>query len=270
MGRSVKEAARLLSYMSGLDAEDTKTLKIPQGMELDFFSNLSKESLQGKTVGLMSASTNEPEEKRLIAKAEKVLIDAGAKVIMLSDKTKYPGEEEFFVLLYEFREGVNKYLSQGLNQPKNLKELIGFNIKNKDTVLTHFDQNIFLFSEETFGQKEKYLAALKKTKNISTEHIDSLLKKERLSAIVGLTRGPAWEIDYKGGDEAASQKQPSWGIGGYAAMAGYPHITIPLGFVKGLPVGLSFISSAWRDKEVIEMAYAFEQKNKLLQEQRKE
>ena len=154
MGRSVKEAARLLSYMSGLDAEDTKTLKIPQGMELDFFSNLSKESLQGKTVGLMSASTSEPEEKRLIAKAEKVLIDAGAKVIMLSDKTKYPGEEEFFVLLYEFREGVNKYLSQGLNQPKNLKELIGFNIKNKDTVLTHFDQNIFLFSEETFGQKK--------------------------------------------------------------------------------------------------------------------
>ena len=97
-----------------------------------------------------------------------------------------------------------------------------------------------------------------------------MLKKERLSAIVGLTRGPAWEIDYKGGDEAASQKQPSWGIGGYAAMAGYPHITIPLGFVKGLPVGLSFISSAWRDKEVIEMAYAFEQKNKPLQEQKKE
>ena len=270
MGRSVKEAARLLSYMSGLDAEDTKTLKIPQGMELDFFSNLSKESLQGKTVGLMSASTSEPEEKRLITKAEKVLIDAGAKVIMLSDKTKYPEEEEFFVLLYEFREGVNKYLSQGLNQPKNLKELIGFNIKNKDTVLTHFDQNIFLFSQETFGQKEKYLAALKKTKNISTEHIDSLLKKQRLNAIVGLTRGPAWEIYYKGGDEAASQKQLSWGMGGYAAMAGYPHITIPLGFVKDLPVGLSFVSSAWRDKEVIEMAYAFEQKNKPLQEQSKE
>ena len=97
-----------------------------------------------------------------------------------------------------------------------------------------------------------------------------MLKKERLSAIVGLTRGPAWEIYYKGGDEAASQKQLSWGMGGYAAMAGYPHITIPLGFVKGLPVGLSFISSAWRDKEVIEMAYAFEQKNKPLQEQSKE
>ena len=266
IGNSVKEASRLLSYMAGTDPEDPKTLKIPQDMELDFFSNLSKESLQGKTVGLMSASTSEPEEKRLITKAKKVLIAAGAKVIMLADKTNYPGEEEFFVLLYEFREGINKYLSQGLDQPKNLKELIDFNLKNKNTVLTYFDQNIFLFSEETFGQKEKYLAALKKTKFVSTNHIDNLLKKEELSAIVGLTRGPAWEIDYEGGDETASQKQLSWGMGGYAAMAGYPHITIPLGFVKGLPVGLSFISSAWRDKEVIEMAYAFEQKNKPLQQ----
>ena len=121
MGRSVKEAARLLSYIVGPDPKDPKTLAIPENMELDFFSNLSKESLQGKAVGLMSASTDEPEEKRLIAKAEKVLIAAGARVVMLSNKTTYPGEEEFFVLLYEFREGINKYLSQGLDQPKNLK-----------------------------------------------------------------------------------------------------------------------------------------------------
>jgi Asp-tRNA(Asn)/Glu-tRNA(Gln) amidotransferase A subunit family amidase len=265
MGRSVTEAARLLSYIAGPDPKDPKTLKIPKTMDLDFFSNLSKKSLQGKVVGLMSASTDEPEEKRLINKAEKVLIAAGAKVVMLSNKTTYPGEEEFFVLLYEFREGINKYLSQGLDQPKNLKELIDFNRKNKDSVLTHFDQSIFLFSEETHGQKEKYLAALKKTKSVSIKHFNSLLKKKGLNAIVGLTQGPAWEIDYEGGDAAATQKQLSWGIGGYAAMAGYPHITIPLGFVKGLPVGLSFISSEWHDREVINMAYAFEQKNQPLQ-----
>ena len=270
MGRSVTEAARLLSYIAGPDPKDPKTLKIPKTMDLDFFSNLSKKSLQGKVVGLMSASTDEPEEKRLINKAEKVLIAAGAKVVMLSNKTTYPGEEEFFVLLYEFREGINKYLSQGLDQPKNLKELIDFNRKNKDSVLTHFDQSIFLFSEETHGQKEKYLAALKKTKSVSIKHFNSLLKKKGLNAIVGLTQGPAWEIDYEGGDAAATQKQLSWGIGGYAAMAGYPHITIPLGFVKGLPVGLSFISSAWHDREVINMAYAFEQKNQPLQQQKQE
>jgi len=209
----------------------------------------------------MSASSNEPEENRLIIKAKTILISAGAKVVMLTNKGNYPGEEEYFVLLYEFREGINKYLSTHPNQIKNLKELINFNIKNKNTVLTHFDQDIFLLSEQTKGQKEKYLDALKVTKTTSTEHIDSLLNKNGLDAIVGLTRGPAWEIDYEGGDQAAAKNQLSWGMGGYAAMAGYPHITIPLGFVNNLPVGLSFISTAWHDKKIIEMAYAFEQAN---------
>jgi len=263
MGTNVKDAARLLSYMAGFDPGDPATAKIPKNMRLNFSTNLSKTNLKGKTIGLMSASSNEPEENRLIIKAKTILIAAGARVIMLAAKQDYPGEEEYFVLLYEFREGINKYLSTHPNQPKNLKELIDFNIKNKNTVLTHFDQNIFLLSEQTKGQKEKYLNALKITKSVSTEHIDNLLNKNGLDAIVGLTMGPAWEIDYEGGDQAAAKNQLSWGMGGYAAMAGYPHITIPLGFVQGLPVGLSFISTAWQDKNIIEMAYAFEQANNL-------
>jgi len=263
MGTNVKDAARLLSYMAGFDPGDPATAKIPKNMRLNFSTNLSKTNLKGKTIGLMSASSNEPEENRLIIKAKTILIAAGARVIMLAAKQDYPGEEEYFVLLYEFREGINKYLSTHPNQPKNLKELIDFNIKNKNTVLTHFDQDIFLLSEQTKGQKEKYLNALKITKSVSTEHIDNLLNKNGLDAIVGLTEGPAWEIDYEGGDQAAAKNQLSWGMGGYAAMAGYPHITIPLGFVQGLPVGLSFISTAWQDKNIIEMAYAFEQANNL-------
>jgi len=263
MGTNVKDAARLLSYMAGFDPGDPATAKIPKNMRLNFSTNLSKTNLKGKTIGLISASSNEPEENRLIIKAKTILIAAGARVIMLAAKQDYPGEEEYFVLLYEFREGINKYLSTHPNQPKNLKELIDFNIKNKNTVLTHFDQDIFLLSEQTKGQKEKYLNALKITKSVSTEHIDSLLNKNGLDAIVGLTMGPAWEIDYEGGDQVAAKNQLSWGVGGYAAMAGYPHITIPLGFVQGLPVGLSFISTAWQDKNIIEMAYAFEQANNL-------
>lgn len=261
MGTNVKDAARLLSYMAGFDPGDPATAKIPKNMRLNFSTNLSKTNLKGKTIGLMSASSNEPEENRLIIKAKTILIAAGARVIMLAAKQDYPGEEEYFVLLYEFREGINKYLSTHPNQPKNLKELIDFNIKNKKTVLAHFDQDIFLLSEQTKGQKEKYLDALKITKAVSTEHLDNLLNTNELDAIVGLTMGPAWEIDYEGGDQAAAKNQLSWGMGGYAAMAGYPHITIPLGFVQGLPVGLSFISTAWQDKKIIEMAYAFEQAN---------
>ena len=263
MGANVKDAARLLSYMVGFDPEDPATSNIPKDMQLSFSTNLSKTSLRGKTIGLMSASSNEPEENRLIIKAKTILISAGAKVVMLTNKGDYPGEEEYFVLLYEFREGINKYLSSQTNQVKNLKELINFNIKNKDAALAYFDQDIFLLSEQTKGQKQKYLDALETTKTISTEHIDSLLNKNGLDAIVGLTRGPAWEIDYEGGDAEATQKQLSWGMGGYAAMAGYPHITIPLGFVNNLPVGLSFISTAWHDKKIIEMAYAFEQTSNL-------
>ena len=261
MGTNVKDAARLLSYMAGFDPGDPATAKIPKNMRLNFSTNLSKTNLKGKTIGLISASSNEPEENRLIIKAKTILIAAGARVIMLAAKQDYPGEEEYFVLLYEFREGINKYLSTHPNQPKNLKELIDFNIKNKKTVLAHFDQDIFLLSEQTKGQKEKYLDALKITKTVSTEHLDNLLNTNELDAIVGLTMGPAWEIDYEGGDQAAAKNQLSWGMGGYAAMAGYPHITIPLGFVQGLPVGLSFISTAWQDKKIIEMAYAFEQAN---------
>ncbi len=263
MGTNVKDAARLLSYMAGFDPGDPATAKIPKNMRLNFSTNLSKTNLKGKTIGLMSASSNEPEENRLIIKAKTILIAAGARVIMLTAKQDYPGEEEYFVLLYEFREGINKYLSTHPNQPKNLKELIDFNIKNKKTVLAHFDQDIFLLSEQTKGQKEKYLGALKITKAVSTEHLDNLLNTNELDAIVGLTMGPAWEIDYEGGDQAAAKNQLSWGMGSYAAMAGYPHITIPLGFVQGLPVGLSFISTAWQDKRIIEMAYAFEQANNL-------
>ena len=262
MGANVKDAARLLSYMAGFDPDDPATSNIPKDMPLSFSSSLSKTSLKGKTIGLLSASSNEPEENRLITKAKTILVSAGAKVVMLTSKGDYPSEEEYFVLLYEFREGINKYLSSQTSQVKNLKELISFNIKNKDTTLTYFDQDIFLLSEQTKGQRQKYLDALKTTKTTSTKHIDGLLNKNGLDAIVGLTRGPAWEIDYEGGDQAAAKKQLSWGVGGYAAMAGYPHITIPLGFVKSLPVGLSFISTAWHDKKIIEMAYAFEQANK--------
>jgi Asp-tRNA(Asn)/Glu-tRNA(Gln) amidotransferase A subunit family amidase len=263
MGTNVKDAARLLSYMAGFDPGDPATAKIPKNMRLNFSTNLSKTNLKGKTIGLISASSNEPEENRLIIKAKTILIAAGARVIMLAAKQDYPGEEEYFVLLYEFREGINKYLSAHPNQPKNLKELIEFNINNKKTVLAHFDQDIFLLSEQTKGQKEKYVNALKITKAVSTEYLDNLLNKHELDAIVGLTMGPAWEIDYEGGDQAAAKNQLSWGMGGYAAMAGYPHITIPLGLVQGLPVGLSFISTAWQDKNIIEMAYAFEQANNL-------
>ena len=127
--------------------------------------------------------------------------------------------------------------------------------------MEHFGQEIFIESAETLGQRGKYMRSVELTTRESRNYIDSLLNEYNLDALVGLTRGPAWLINYDGGDEKAIEDQRSWGTGGFAAMAGYPHITIPFDLVDGLPVGISFISTAWDDKSIIEMAYAFEQEN---------
>ena len=127
--------------------------------------------------------------------------------------------------------------------------------------MEHFGQEIFIESAETLGQRSKYMRSVEFTTKESRNYIDSLLNEYNLDTLVGLTRGPAWLINYDGGDEQAIENQRSWGNGGFAAMSGYPHITIPFGLVDGLPVGISFISTAWDDKSIIEMAYAFEQEN---------
>tara|TARA_B100001750_G_C15480388_1_gene585063 strand:- start:614 stop:1831 length:1218 start_codon:yes stop_codon:yes gene_type:complete len=128
--------------------------------------------------------------------------------------------------------------------------------------MEHFGQEIFIESAETLGQRSQYMRSLQLTTTESRNYIDGLLNDHKLDALVGLTRGPAWLINYDGGDEKAIEDQRSWGNGGFAAMSGYPHITIPFDLVDGLPIGISFISTAWDDKSIIEMAYAFEQENK--------
>ena len=127
--------------------------------------------------------------------------------------------------------------------------------------MKYFGQEIFIESTETVGQKEKYMRSIELTTTESRKYIDSLLVEHSLDVLVGLTQGPAWLINYNGGDNKAIEDQRSWGTGGFAAMAGYPHVTIPFDLVDGLPVGISFISTAWSDKTLIEMAYALEQEN---------
>ena len=196
-----------------------------------------------------------------MAKATKIFGKLGAEVLTISETKEYPGEEEFFVLLFEFRQGINKYLRKTNSGLQNLNQLIAFNNQNKDVAMEHFGQEIFIESAETLGQRGKYMRSVELTTRESRNYIDGLLNEYNLDALVGLTRGPAWLINYNGGDEKAIEDQRSWGTGGFAAMAGYPHITIPFDLVDGLPVGISFISTAWDDKSIIEMAYAFEQEN---------
>ena len=261
MAKTVKEAARVLEYMAGYDPKDKRTSAIPADFNFQFAQNLNELSLQSRRIGLLSSGSEDSEGSKLLTKATEILGKLGADVILISETKEYPGEEEFFVLLFEFREGINKYLRKTHSDLQNLNQLIAFNNQNRDVAMEHFGQEIFIESAETLGQRGKYMRSVELTTRESRNYIDSLLNEYNLDALVGLTRGPAWLINYDGGDEKAIEDQRSWGTGGFAAMAGYPHITIPFDLVDGLPVGISFISTAWDDKSIIEMAYAFEQEN---------
>jgi len=261
MAKTVKEAARVLEYIAGYDPKDRATRAIPSDFNFQFTQNLNKLSLQSRRIGLLSSGSKDTEGSKLLAKATKIFGKLGAEVLTISETKEYPGEEEFFVLLFEFRQGINKYLRKTNSGLQNLNQLIAFNNQNKDVAMEHFGQEIFIESAETLGQRGKYMRSVELTTRESRNYIDGLLNEYNLDALVGLTRGPAWLINYNGGDEKAIEDQRSWGTGGFAAMAGYPHITIPFDLVDGLPVGISFISTAWDDKSIIEMAYAFEQEN---------
>ena len=261
MAKTVKEAARVLEYIAGYDRKDRATRAIPSDFNFQFTQNLNKLSLQSRRIGLLSSGSKDTEGSKLLAKATKIFGKLGAEVLTISETKEYPGEEEFFVLLFEFRQGINKYLRKTNSDLQNLNQLIAFNNQNKDVAMKHFGQEIFIESAETLGQRGKYMRSVELTTRESRNYIDGLLNEYNLDALVGLTRGPAWLINYNGGDEKAIEDQRSWGTGGFAAMAGYPHITIPFDLVDGLPVGISFISTAWDDKSIIEMAYAFEQEN---------
>ncbi len=126
--------------------------------------------------------------------------------------------------------------------------------------MPHFEQEIFYKSISALENDEGYLKALKMVAKVRNE-FDELLKNNDLDSFVGLTRNPAWQIDYEGGDDAAMADQVSYGNGAYAAIAGYPHLTIPLASINNLPVGISLIGPAWSDAMLLQMGYELE-KNK--------
>ena len=260
MGRSVEKAAEILEIIAGKDINDPATLDIPEDFNFDFTSNLNQDSLKGKRFGLLSTGSNDKDGKKALQKIKKILENSGAIVVDVQDERQYPGEAELLVLMYEFKENLEKYLATSNSPYKTLSELIAFNDANKEKVLKYFDQSIFIDSDKTSSQKEEYLIALDQI--IDTRNgIDKLLEENNVDALVGLSWSPAWAINHDGGDDEAIAAYRFWVNGSYAAMAGYPHITVPLDYIDGLPIGMSFIGTAWSDKKLIEYAYSFEQLN---------
>ncbi|RFZ81077.1 amidase [Mucilaginibacter terrenus] len=259
MTRTVKDAAILLGIMAGADPNDSYTLKSKP--EKDYTKYLDVNGLKGKRIGVEKIKhPANPGLELLLNEAIATLKKLGAEVVEveLYEKLKAADGAEFQVLLYEFKDGLNKYLSTAGASVKNLADVIAYNNTNKGKAMPFFQQETLEMAQAKGDLSSKeYIDALKKSTVVSRNAIDSILADNKLDAICGATNGFAVCIDLVNGDydNGFSFSTP-------AAMAGYPHITVPMGAWHDLPMGLSFFSTAWKEGELISMAYAYEQASK--------
>jgi Asp-tRNA(Asn)/Glu-tRNA(Gln) amidotransferase A subunit family amidase len=258
MGKSVKIVAQTLQAISGEDINDIKTKDIPQNLDQNFIEATNNKTLEGKRFGLLKSGFDNKFGKEFLKKIERDIANLGGTIVLIDDKRNYPSEEEYFVLLYEFKHGLESYLKTAFEKKKSLQELIDFNNANSEKVMRLFGQEIFYAAIEASSNKDKYLESLEILK-ASTKETILLMDRYKLDAFIGLTRGPAWKTNKKGGgDNEAMNEVISFGNGGYAAIGGLPHITIPYFSINGFQVGLSLIGKPWSDKEIISYASALE------------
>ena len=256
MGLSVDIVAKTLEVISGYDENDPATSFIPSNFDFNFSSATKNISLKGVRLGLLDSENSNLQVIKLHKKIKEIVNSLGGEVILINDDRDYPGDAEYYVLLYEFRVGLEEYLKNTNSSMKTITDIIDFNNKNKDIVMPYFGQDIFYKSVESTSYL-KYLWSKYKL-NKSYKSTKDLLEKYDLDAFIGLTRGPAWKINYDGGDYIAMNDSPQFGSGGYAAHNGMPHITIPYFEINKFPVGISIIGDRWTDKMIIEYASAIE------------
>jgi amidase len=259
MARTVKDAAILLGALAEFDPTDAETHISKGEIYTDYTQFLENEDLKGIRIGIASEMIGfNSKVDALFRSAVKSLQQLGAEII---EETKFEhqrkwGSPSYQVLLYEFKADLNKYLNEHPNAPvKSMEEIIEFNKKNADREMPWFDQEIFEMAQSKGDlSTEEYLKALEDSKKYAgKEGIDAVMEKHSLDAVIAQTNGPAWTIDWINGDHF------SGGSSSPAAISGYPNVTVPMGFVKGLPVGISFFGKAWSEPKLLKIAHAFEQ-----------
>jgi amidase len=264
MTRSVKDAALMLSAMAGNDPQDPATANANQ-YATDFAAELDK-SIKGKKIGVFKAvQSDHPEIIAAFEKASKQLEAMGAELVVI-DTFETP--ENFWtnalnVLLIEFKHELNKYLASTPKsvESRTLEDLIAFN-QNNEREFAIFDQSLFLQAQDTNGYDEEYKTALAFLRNATrTNGIDKLLKDYDVDAIIMPSQTPAFLIESVYGDSFAGGFA---GAGWLAAIAGYPHVSVPMGQMKGLPINLSFIAGQWDDAMLLNIAYQYEQASQQL------
>ncbi len=259
MAQTVADAAVLLQALAGVDPRDPATSRAPANAP-DYAKALDPDGLRGARLGVARNMAGfHPDTDHLFDEAVAEMKRRGAEVVDPADvpNIKDLGDPEFEVMLYEFKAGLEAYLaSLGPKAPvKTLADAIAFNERNRDREMPYFGQEIFLKAVEKGPlTTPAYREALDKCGRLSrAEGLDAVLDKNRLDALVAPTGAPAWVIDPVSGDHFVGGNSTP------AAVAGYPAITVPMGFVFGLPVGLSFIGRAWSEATLVRLAFAFEQ-----------
>jgi amidase len=267
MTRTVADAALLLGAMAGTDTDDAATSGSTRRGRRDYTPSLDTHGLEGARIGVIRNRLfgSNPAADRL---ADEAIADMKAHGAVIVDPANIPtlgkfDDTEFDVLLYEFKADLAKYLGWlGAAAPvHSLADVIAFNDSHRDAELRYFGQEIMLMAEKKGPlTSAKYRAALAKNHQLSRAlGIDAVMTKYRLDALVAPTGGPAWLTDLVNGDSGTSSAPAPSSV---AAVAGYPHITVPAGSVRGLPVGISFIGRAWSEPTLIRLAYAYEQATK--------
>jgi amidase len=262
MGRTVKDVAILLGALTGVDPRDAATRASAGHALTDYTASLDKNGLRGARIGVARKHYTgySVETDKLLAAALDLMKQHGATIVDPADiaTAGQVDDSEFELLLYEFKADLDAYLSRlGPNvRVRSLADVIAFNTQNASRELRYFGQEIMEQAQKKGPLTEKkYLADLSKNRRLMREKgIDATMTKYKLDALVAPTQGPAALIDLVNGD-------PSGGgsFTGPAAVAGYPHVTVPMGSSRGLPVGLSFVGRAWGEATLLKLAYAFEQ-----------
>ena len=257
MARTVRDAAMCLGAIVGIDSTDEKTLVSQGKFYTDYTQFLKEDGLKGKRIGLYKVPFGiNYKVDTLMNQAVEFILSQGAEIIEIDRITKDDvGEYSFEIMLFEYKDGLNNYFqSLGPDAPiKNLEELIAFNLSDS-IELKHFNQK---YLEMAQGKGDlttmEYQDALTKMLVGSRkEGIDRVMNDLNLDAIIAPTGGPAWKTDLTNGDSY------HLGSSSPAAMAGYPNITVPMGYIDELPVGISFFGKAWSEPLLIEIAYAYE------------
>jgi amidase len=261
MARTVRDAALLLTALSARDPSDPAAQDRSDTVT-DYAANLREDALEGKRIGVLrthSGAGQDPRVDTILENSIAVLVANGAEIVdPIEIETEGMGDAEYEVLLYEFKEDLNRYLASSNAEVESLEAIIAFNEEHADTVMPFFGQDIMELAQGKGPLTDvEYLEALDLSRRIAREGIDNAVEAHNLDALIAPSNGPAWLTDHINSDHF------SVGSSSFAAVSGYASVTVPAGFIFGLPIGVSFIGPAFSEQTLIGIAYAFEQASKV-------